>query len=279
MKTALSGIMFENQSIADAVKAAGEAGYDGLELRTNERHLPATTTPEKARTLRRQIEGYGMHVSCIASFVGEGAGGDQDKWAAHFEDFKRFTELAHELDCDLVRVILGGPASAVATEADWVQPVIWLKKIESFAAANGVYAVIEIHNGDLVDDVDSGIKITHEVGGQHLGLIYEPANMHICGKSYGAEAVKALAERILHVHVKDVVLHAPKEVGSQPPFEIVPLGKGEMDYLSVFRGLHEIDYNGYVCVELAHGPHIPMPPVYLAKRELMAVKYLMDLTR
>mgnify|MGYP005849985415 CR=1 FL=1 len=274
MKVSLSGILFEQGTIEESVKAAGEAGYHGIELRTNERHLPPSTTPEKSRYWRRIIQGYGMEVSCLASFMGRYNQKDDSECAADLEEFKRFAELAHELDCRLVRLLVGGPPSAQATEADWARPLAWLKKTEELAASLDVEAVIEIHNWDMVDAVEPSLKVAQEVGGKHLGFIYEPANMYIVGNEYRAQAVEALGDHILHVHVKDVVL-LPSE---KPPFRIMPLGQGEMDYLSVFRGLHHILYNGHVCVELAHGAHLTMDGQNLARRELQAVRSLIELT-
>ena len=251
MKTCLSGILFESRAIADVIKAAGEAGYDAVELRTNERHLPATTTVERTHALRRLLDSYGLKVACIASFTGEYNRKDDAACAADLEEFKRYIELAHVLDCGLVRLLVGGPASAQASAEDWVRPIAWLKRAERVAATEGVDAVIEVHNHDLVDDVESSTKVMREVGGCHLGLIYEPANMFICGKEYREQAVAALADHILHVHVKDAIVPPPGASAQHPPFRIMPLGLGQMDYLSVFRGLQRIPYLGYVCVELS----------------------------
>lgn len=274
MKISLSGILFEQGTIGEAVKAAGEAGYHGIELRTNERHLPSSTSPRTARYWRRVIEGYGMEVSCIASFMGRYNQKTDAECEADLEEFKRFSELAHELDCELVRLLVGGPPAAKALESDWERPLEWLRRTEELAATLDVSAVIEIHNWDLVDAAGPSLRVSETVGGEHLGFIYEPANMHIVGNGYREESVVALAKHILHVHVKDVIL-LPDE---KPPFRIMPIGLGNMDYLSVFRGLHQIGYNGHVCVELAYGPHLTMDAPSLARRELQAVKSLIELT-
>jgi len=278
VKTCLSGILFESGTIADVVKAAGESGYDAVELRTNERHLPSSTTDEQARSLRRLLDSYSLKVACIASFTGSYNSKDDDACAADLEELRRFAGLAHVLDCDLVRLLVGGPASAQASAADWARPIEWLGRAASVAAAEGVTAVIEIHNNDLVDDVASSLRVMQEVGSDHLGLIFEPANMFICGKEYREQAVTALAKHIAHVHVKDAIVLPAEESAQGLPFRIMPLGLGQMDYLSVFRGLQSISYLGYVCVELAESASAGLAPRYLARREVAAVRKLMDLT-
>ena len=69
-----------------------------------------------------------------------------------------------------------------------------------------------------------------------------PDTAHLAaGGGNPAELIRKYPDRVKHVHLKDY----------QPnPFAFLPLGKGSLDFVDIFKALKEIDYQGWAVVEL-----------------------------
>ena len=89
----------------------------------------------------------------------------------------------------------------------------------------------------------------------HFGLIYEAANLEICGQQYGPEIIKRLAPWIENVYLQNQQLTPEGEVtldtwGRGPvSFNVTQIHEpGGVDFESVFAGLKSIGYDGTVTV-------------------------------
>ena len=87
----------------------------------------------------------------------------------------------------------------------------------------------------------------------NFGLIYEPANLAICGQDYGLETLKSFAPYLFNVYVQN---HVPDPMGRMPMNTWVqgevmttlrPLDAPEgIDFERVVEGLQAIGYTGYL---------------------------------
>ena len=85
-----------------------------------------------------------------------------------------------------------------------------------------------------------------------LGLSVEPANLVLCGQSYGPEAIGRLGPHVLNVYVQNVRL---TETGSSSIvtnsgtmyYERLVVGEeGGIDFELFLAGLRSINYDGFV---------------------------------
>ncbi len=60
-----------------------------------------------------------------------------------------------------------------------------------------------------------------------------------------AQMIREHADRIKYVHLKDL---------SCDPFAFLPLGEGELDMSAILEALAEINYDGWISVELDSHP-------------------------
>jgi sugar phosphate isomerase/epimerase len=99
------------------------------------------------------------------------------------------------------------------------------------------------------------VDVLTRVGRDNFGLIYEPANLMLCGQPYGADTLRRLAPWLMNVYVQnhrladdgDVCL--PTRVRGQVRYFDIPLWQpGGVDFDAVFAGLSEIGYAGTVTV-------------------------------
>jgi hexulose-6-phosphate isomerase len=78
--------------------------------------------------------------------------------------------------------------------------------------------------------------------GTGLGVCYDVGNARSAGR-LPQEEILLLAERVVHVHLKDRAVRGPN----------VPLGEGDVDFEACFDALDEIGYEGDLILETAYG--------------------------
>src|SRR4029077_17487927 len=76
-----------------------------------------------------------------------------------------------------------------------------------------------------------------------LGVNFDPGNL-IVNNFSAADALTVLGEHVLHVHAKDGVRDLAQGRGVE-----VPLGRGSVDFASLFAVLEEHQYRGYFTIE------------------------------
>ena len=89
----------------------------------------------------------------------------------------------------------------------------------------------------------------------NFGLNYDPSHMLLQGTDY-IRPLYEYKERILHVHLKDVKMNAEGVyrygMFNYPARFHIPkiLGQGDIDWGKFVSALHDIRYDGYVCIEI-----------------------------
>ncbi len=74
-----------------------------------------------------------------------------------------------------------------------------------------------------------------------------------------AEAVARFAERLLFLHIKDLVRPAPG--GAPDSYRFVELGEGSVDFSAVFEALGRAGFDGWAVVELDPSPGATRTPL------------------
>lgn len=91
-----------------------------------------------------------------------------------------------------------------------------------------------------------------------VGLELDTAHW-VAGGGDPAKAVQEYRDRLLFMHLKDVV-DAPLEGKAKYPFKFVELGKGRVDLPAVFGAIRQIGFNGWGIVELDRVPDRSLTP-------------------
>ena len=268
MKISISCNIFE--TIEQAIKVAKEVGYEGLEVRINEGHLPSNTSDDRAKEIKVLLDKSGLTVPCIAAFVGGYATKSDAECEEQLAEFEKFLKLAQKIDCGMVRQLVGGPRPADAKEEDFKKIAKWLQKSADLAGEYGIRIAMEMHADHIIEGVDSALKLMDMLHKDNVGLIFEPGNMCIVNEAHGFESVKRLSDNIFHVHVKDLI----KVPDNKARFEARIVGEGEVEFLSAFKGLKDIGYNGHLILESAVSD---IKGEELAKREYEGITKLLSM--
>ena len=128
----------------------------------------------------------------------------------------------------------------------------------------GVKFALEVHPTEIAFDIASAERAVAALDGHPaFGFNYDPSHLGYQGVDY-VEFIYRFAERIFHVHMKDVAWSATPtaagvfgghtEFGDRRRYwDFRSLGRGNIDFEEIIRALNRIDYRGPLSVEWEDG--------------------------
>ena len=171
----------------------------------------------------------------------------QDDCNRRIEFLRRAIELAGELNADCVSLWSG----AVCSDAD--ETLLWRKltdgvgEVLDHASRCGVVLGFEPEPGMFIDTVARAEELFQRLGRpKSLGLTVDIGHLECLGERPLAVTVRDVADRIVNIHIDDMIVCR---------HEHLPLGKGDIDYVPIFRELLAARYQGGLHVELPRQSH------------------------
>jgi inosose dehydratase len=98
---------------------------------------------------------------------------------------------------------------------------------------------------------------------KYVKLLLDTAHS-VAGGGDPAEAIRKYHDRMLYLHVKDVV-DSPMDASAKYPFTWVELGRGKVDLPAVFAALDKVKFHGWAVVELDRVPDKSGTPLQSAR--------------
>lgn len=231
--------------LPDLAGIAGRAGYDALCMRAS--FVGVRSAPETVESARSLLAREGLAVSMVTGDFAVPENGDEGPRC--LRNITPYLDLAQVLDADLIRV-------CIKTEAD----VPFARKSADEAAERNIRLAHQSHTLSLFETVEGSLDVLGKIDRSNFGLIYEPANLALCGEDYGPETLCRFQPHLFNVYLQN---HAPHPEGDMAMTTwargtvmsiLRPLdAAGGIDFGRVFEGLHAISYSGYVTVHQAFG--------------------------
>ena len=280
MKPAIFSKLFDDRSLEDAILAAADIGYDGLEIMARDPHLPHGTSHERAAELAELLSEHDVSVPCLATYTGGYSRKSDEECEAELEKLEAFLELSQILDVDVLRHGPGGPSIGEATDDHVERAATWLRKAADLAAAYNRTIAIEIHANRLSETTDATLRLLELIDRENVGVIHDAGNMFLVDDPYGPESIEKLDDRLVHVHYKDISRIDDRSVSDAftvssdsdaAIFRRECLGDGDIDYELVFDALAERGYDGHLTTETFVSR---IDPEAVARRELSAFEQL-----
>ena len=237
-------------TIDQLIQLAKRHGYEALCMRGSQAGVHSTA--ELVREIGKKIRAAGLVVSMV---TGDFAVPRNDEHGPDgLRNITPYLDLADAFGADLIRICM-------KKEED----IPWAKKASDEARERGIRLAHQSHCGSLFETVDGSLRVLKAVGRQNFGIIYEPANWLIAGQDYGSRTIGKLKPYIFNVYVQNHRLRPGGEAAintwTRGRVELDHIGlweKGGVDFVDVFRGLHEIGYRGYVTVHQAFAGIMPI---------------------
>jgi sugar phosphate isomerase/epimerase len=106
-------------------------------------------------------------------------------------------DVAEALGCDLVRVCLKQR-----------EDIPYARTAVGSAADRGIRLAHQCHTSSLFEEVGPMLDVIKQIDHPNFGLIYEPANLLLCGQPYGIETLRQLSPHLMNVYVQNHRLDA-----------------------------------------------------------------------
>ena len=240
----------------DALRIIRNTGYDGVQLAiwpgwpTD----PLKMSAEDRRTLKRQIEDSGLALPSILESVPlKGPAGTADTKAKTLDRLKRAIDLGNELvptSPPSIDTILGQKKAQWETVKESMAEELrtWVPALE----AGNTTITFKPHAGDAVQSPERAIWLMNAVGSPRIRIVYDYSHFFVEGYPLEGSLRQLIAYAPLIV-VKD-------SQGTSEKHDYLLPGDGKIDYLAYFRLLRELNYSGFVNVEVSG--HIHRKPGY-----------------
>ena len=285
--------------LATLAATARAAGFDGLELACGGDHLgPREADEAHIRSRRELLAASGLKCLAIASHpVGQavcdriderhrailpahvwGDGEPEGVRRRAAEEMQRTVRAASALGATTITGFSGSsiwhlvysgfpPATAAQIHAGFDDFARRWGPILDACKSAGVRFALEVHPGEVAFDYYTAERAIEAVGGHPaFGFNFDPSHLLWQGIAPN-KFIERFADRIFHVHAKDVAVHygpgnhrggdgTAGALGSMLPFGDVrrgwdfrSVGRGHVTWEAIIRALNRIGYDGPLSVE------------------------------
>ena len=233
-----------NVPFRNLVQLAAELGYGAVCMRASAGGIG--TPRAELEQMRGDVEQVGLRVSMVTADSDVPL--NNEHGPDSLQNIGPSLDVAEALGCDLIRVCL-------KTEAD----IEHARRAADQAAARGIRLAHQCHTTTLFETVDRSLEVLDRIGRSNFGLIYEPANLMICGEPYGLETLRRFQPHLMNVYVQNHRLDpvGPVELetwclGVRRFWHIPIWESGGVDFSEMVSALREIGYEGCVTVHQAY---------------------------
>jgi sugar phosphate isomerase/epimerase len=231
--------------VDELVRLAVTHGYGALCMRASAAGVQSERYD--LERIREMVDRVGLPISMVtADFdvpVNNNRGPDSLRAIAPSLD------VAETLGCDLIRVCL-------KREED----IPYARRAADEARERNIRLAHQCHTTTIFERVSQCVEVLRAIGRDNFGLIYEPANLMLCGELYDERALRVLRPYVMNVYLQNHRLapEGPVELETwclgTRRFHHLPIWEtGGVDFDAVMRGLEAIEYQGYVTVHQAYG--------------------------
>lgn len=265
-----------DQTFEHVLKTAKQLGYDCVEfmcwpIGKAERRYAGVThidvdnlTAKSVKETQAKLQDTGISISGLGYYPNPLAPDERESNLAS-NHLRKVIDAAAMFDVNLVNTFIGRDWTK-SVDDNWPRLLDTWGPIVEFATHSGVRIAIENCPMFFTNDEWPGGKniavspaiwrrLFNDLSSASLGLNYDPSHMVWQQMDYIAP-LRAFAERIFHVHAKDVRVdrHRLNDVGilANPLQYHIPKlpGLGDVDWGQFFSVLTDIGYQGPVCVEV-----------------------------
>lgn len=237
---------------AGMLDTARRADYDYVEMSVDEsdaRLARLDWSPAARAEFRRAVADSGLRVPSIClsghrKYPFGSADGETRRRA--YDIMQKAVDFA--VDCGVRTIQLAGydvyyEPSTPESRGRFEEGLAWAVGI---AESSQVCLAMEIMDTPLMGSISKWLYYAHKIPSAYFQVYPDLGNLAAWGNNLATEL--ALAQgRIAAVHLKDTL---PPAEGFPGQFRDLPFGRGRVDFLTAFRALKAIGYNGSYLIEM-----------------------------
>lgn len=197
-------------------------------------------TAEETRSLKKEMDKYGICASSVGSPIGKI--NLKDDFGAHFEKYKRIVETAGIIGTRNIRIFSFYHDGGEWTAAEHDEVFLRLEKMIDYAKNENVMLLHENEKDIYGDTAARCADLMKNLSCENFCAVFDPANYVQCGEDTQA-AYETMKNYIEYMHIKD----ACKSDG-----RVVPAGMGDGKIKEILKQLFADGYCGFLSLE----PHL-----------------------
>jgi sugar phosphate isomerase/epimerase len=246
---------FKKYTLEQAIDSIARIGYGAVELMADLHHAyPTTFDARRRRDTLKRLHDRGLFVSNINAFTHFVDGdtyhptwfeADPDRTQLRVDHTIRCIELAAEFGAATVSIQPGGPliTSELLMANAYDLFAENLAKCVETAQRCDVVIAIEPEPGLIIERASEywRFKQRYFRDEPYVGMNCDIGHLFCVGEN-PASVIRTLHGEIAHLHIEDI--------GANRVHQHLTPGRGVIDFVEVFRALHEVDYAGSATVEL-----------------------------
>ncbi len=229
----------------ERVALAAETGYDAVCMRAS---AGGVLTPlDELRRMQDVVASHGLRVSMVTADSDVPL--NNENGPNSLRDIGPSLDVAEALGCDLIRICMKKP-----------EDIPFARESADRAAERGIRLAHQCHTTSLFEQVDRILGVLSEIDRPNFGIIYEPANLMLCGEDYGADTLQRLRPHIMNAYVQNHRLNPQGEDtlltfcrGDVSFDHLLIWEPGGVDMARMFEGLKQIGYDGCFTIHQAQG--------------------------
>ncbi len=232
-----------NRSMEHLADLARELGYSAMCMRASQAGIQSPL--EQITRVRKILADRGLPVSMVTGDIPIPANDEHAPDA--LRDITPYLDLTELLGADLIRI-------GMKKDED----IAWAQRASDEAAERNIRLAHQSHTRSLFETVAASVAVLKRVDRPNFGIIYEPANLDLCGQDYGPETIRRFAPWLFNVYLQNHRLNPNGSmtlntwVRGPAPHDPVPLqAAGGIDFPCIMDTLENTGYDGYVTVHQA----------------------------
>lgn len=234
-----------NLPLEGIVRIAAGTGYDAICMRASAAGVQ--TPKDELSRIHEMVRQAGLAVSMVTADFDVPL--NNEYGPNSLRDIGPSLDVAESLGCDLIRVCLKKP-----------DDISRAREAAERAAERGIRLAHQCHTTSLFEQVGPMLNVLDQIGRPNFGLIYEPANLMLCGEPYGLGTLKRLRPHLMNAYVQNhrLDLDGPVSLDTycrgEVRFHHLPLWEsGGVNFGEVFQALKAVSYDGYFTIHQAEG--------------------------
>ena len=237
IKISYNTLVYANEDIAVGIERLARCGYDGVDI---------VGEPEQydAQRIRALLEEHHIQASSICAvfspqrdFVSSNAAIRKSA----VEYVKSCVDFAGAIGAKAISVQATAcmkTAPEAGPEQEWAWAVEGLREAGLYAQTKHIRLTLEAWNRYetyLINRCDQALAMVNDINLPNVGVMGDTYHMNIEESSMG-DALRAVGDKLYYLHIADSNRAAP--------------GRGHIDFKEVARALRDINYDGWVSMEL-----------------------------
>jgi protein FrlC len=237
------GSFLPTYTLEDTMRRLARVGFDAVEIVCSSPHAwPFYMGLEKRAQVNEWKKKYGIEVSSVMAQPGGGpatnaASSNKTERAFAIRYIKECIDMASLWGCKNLAYVAGWYLFGTKKQEAWNNTLDTLKQIASYALDKGVNICIEPTSTDsnVIDCPDDGLLLMEQSGFQNVGLMFDMAHAFYRNED-PVDYIYTIGKNLKHIHLTD--------------YDRRPPGTNGADFYPVMQALKDINYQGYVTMEI-----------------------------